>query len=482
MSYSLLPHLRSGTYVTASDAKQDKIDIVFGGWRHTGFESTAGVIAQSIAETEHIIAQGEAQRVFHRQFTLPYGASYENTFRHDARSGRRAQRARNEYGKPLLSGHIRHQCLNPGSDRPEASDDSPEDFGPSRYAISAPLSVNPTRSFNHYSREQMIALPDDAEAFSDAPLFSTRDAYTCGYEHALDNNDNVLVHPAHARRISASMWPIFRRHMIQCVDTYLSSLIESGTAVCGLEPASTTREETYQLRYVETYWEFQDHDPIMLAHSLRSRIRAIGTVVRETEHLEDVRIHETQHQNAVSYRVVLANGIELAVYAKTNKRIRLEVRHTMNDLTSGIDGLPTSFECYSVEQVSVLIEQIAVSAQNRLNAVINVLTSELDEGQSNFSTYDLLTEIILACDRAIASRSWRGTRHPDASRTAYQTIVSSLIARNSYRVAGGDPYGQIIQRLRRRRVVCNEGWGGRTYRLSPEYQRARLELLPLRQE
>lgn len=482
MSYNLLPHLRQGTYVTATDAKQDKIDIVFGGWEHNGFESTAGAIAQNIADTEHMTAQGAVQRVFYRQFTQPYGASYENTFRHDARSGRRAQRARNEYGKPLLSGHIRHQLLNPGSNRPESADENPEDFGPSRYAISAPLSINPTRSFNHYSRQQMITLSDDAEAFPSVPLFSTRDAHTCGYEHALDNNDNVIVHPAHARKLSASMWPVFRHHMIRSADDYLSALIESGTAVCGLDAASTIRAATYQLRYVETYWEFQDQDPIALVHSLRPRIRAIGTIVREIEHLQDVRLYETQHQNAVSYRVVLANGIELAVYAKTNKRVRLEVRHTMSDLTSGIDGLPTSFECYSIEQVNAVIEQIAISAQRRLNAVMDVLTSELDEGQTSFSTYDLLTEIMLACDRAIADRDWRGTRHRDASRTAYQTIVSSLIVRNSYRVVSGDPYGHIIQRLRRRRVVCNEGRGGRTYRLSPEYQRARLELLPMRQE
>jgi len=483
MGYDLLPHLQSGTYVTASEAKQDKLEVVFGGWEHVGAESTAGTIANHIARTEHVPAEGQVQQVFLNQFQLPYGASFENTFRSDARSGRRAQRARNEFGKPLLSGKIRHLCENPGSNRPEVGDENASDFQSSRYNITAELALNPTRSFNHYSRRQMIDLPYDASVFPDTPLFSTRDAHTCGYEHALDNNDNVIVHPAHARKMNSTIWPMFRRHMLQGVDNYLSSLISAGTANCGLDGEPTTRAATYQIRYTETYWEFQDHDPIALVHSLRPRIRAIGTVVRETEHLdEQMRIHETQHQNAVSYRVALARGIELAVYAKTNKRIRLEVRHVMNRLSSGIDNLPTSFECYSIEHVDEVIERVAISAQNRLNGVVDLLTSELDEGLRSFSRYDLIAEIVNACNRSVASTNWIGARHRDASKTAYQTIVSSLIVRNSYRVTGGDPYGEIIRRLRRRNVVRNEGWGGRTYRLADEYQRARLELASFRDD
>ena len=479
MSYELLPYLRYGTYVTAFDAKQDKLDIVFGGWEHVGTEATAGIIANHLAQTEHVIADGQARRVFLNQHRLPYGACFENTFRRDARSGRRAQRARNEYGTPLLSGSIRHLCQNPGSNHPETGEANPSDFGASQYNIVAELALNPTRSFNHYSRQQMIALPQNAEAFPDAPLFSTRDAHTCGYEHALDNNDNVIVHPAHGRKTTPAIWPRFRRHMLQGVDDYLTALIDAGTAVCGLDGQPTTRHATYQIRYTETFWEFQDHDPIGLVHSLRPRIRAIGTFVRETEHLDDeMRIQETQHQNAVSYRVALANGIELAVYAKTNRRIRLEVRHTMNRLSSRIDGLPTSFACFSIEHVDQVLEQVAVSAQNRLNRVIDLLTSELDEGPRNFSKYDLITEIVNACNQSVSNRNWVGARHRNAGQTAYQTIISSLINRNSYRVADGDPYREIMRRLRRRNVVLNEGWGGRTYRLADEYQRARLELAP----
>jgi len=215
-------------------------------------------------------------------------------------------------------------------------------------------------------------------------------------------------------------------------------------------------------------------------HQLAPRIRAIGSFVRATEHLDDASIEETQDQNAVSYRVGLSNGIELAICAKTNKRIRLEIRHRIRNLSSGVDQLPTSFECYSIPQLDALIDRTTRSAVRQLNRVIDVLTQDLDGDQINRSAHELIRAITATCDRKIASSRWQGARHADVNQTTQELLLACLIVRNAYSVTSGDPNALIMRDLKRQNVVQNAGLMSRTYRLTAEYQRARQELLPLR--
>lgn len=87
MSYRLLPQLTQGTYVSAEQAKQDKIDLVFGQWQHSGDYSTAGVAAQAISHTENVTSQGECLRVFRGLDRTRYGQDFTNYFARDERSG-----------------------------------------------------------------------------------------------------------------------------------------------------------------------------------------------------------------------------------------------------------------------------------------------------------------------------------------------------------------------------------------------------------
>jgi hypothetical protein len=108
----------------------------------------------------------------------------------------------------------------------------PNDNIPANYHIQADLSLNPTRSFNHFDRADLVQ--DDIE-LPPSPLFSTRDAHIGGHEISLTNSDNVILHPAHARRANTEQWPTFRRDYLTAVDEYIGSVLRSGYALDGLE-------------------------------------------------------------------------------------------------------------------------------------------------------------------------------------------------------------------------------------------------------
>ena len=126
-------------------------------------------------------------------------------------------------------------------------------------------------------------------------------------------------------------------HLMDCIDsieTTLESEMLSIARYC--ENIRLAHDPYYSLRKVEFCWEFSHPNPIRFVEGLDISLREQG--LEWTRGGTPIRKQIFQiKQNSPCVRVELAGGCELAVYAKTNKRVRFEVRLKQDAIASILD-------------------------------------------------------------------------------------------------------------------------------------------------
>jgi hypothetical protein len=207
----------------------------------------------------------------------------------------------------------------------------------------------------------------------------------------------------------------------------------------------------YSVRSIEFVWEFSHSEPTRLVEALELAMRTLGEST--PRHRALVRGEEVGTvQDSFCISTELSSGCSLTLYAKTNKRVRFEIR--MNSYCVG-RTLSSGQTCNSIEELRVKLAVLRVWATNCFRSALG----DLDR-------YTLPPSSGLSCIRFCSEVG----RLADNAQLAH-TVLETLRIRGSLSSPRGSPMRELADLLTkagmlRRRVkrssifVPEEQWLG----------------------
>jgi hypothetical protein len=172
----------------------------------------------------------------------------------------------------------------------------------------------------------------------------------------LTDDTNLLLGPA-AMYDYARLTPLedLVRDYMQVISSLLREAIDSISSDYGVR---TIYRPYFSLQYMEFVWEFDHSDPVRYVEHAEAPMRAMGQTTARYRAL--VRGEEARtKQDSFIVKTELCSGCTLAVYAKTNHRVRFEVRLTDNRISTvlkaqGVEGRTT----YSLEDLCAMVSHL----------------------------------------------------------------------------------------------------------------------------
>lgn len=239
----------------------------------------------------------------------------------------------------------------------------------------------------------------------------------------------------------------------------LSSTDNTGTL------SFTPSHEPWVLRRVETYWEFaNDAGPElmeMVDRAMRSFCalpyvrRAFARTRRGPEHAR-----ERDTPNAIVLSSTIAPGTRLVVYAKTNRRMRFEIRHDREHLRH---NSPVERVMRSVDGVTCMVNALQLISEDAAD-VLNTFLNHLERTLSN---------AVIPWQPSATDFLFRVAQHSETA-VANQIIVRSLITEGA--VSRTDALTPTIDALRRagvlERVANRQRRQSVTFAPTPAYRAA----------
>lgn len=231
-------------------------------------------------------------------------------------------------------------------------------------------------------------------------------------EFSLDGTDNWLPTGARFESFSGS-WRTRLHEYVGAVRSALTAEIErvcicinhSGNPVLW-HPSSETEwfVGDTSLQRIETYWEFQHDDPLQLVNSLEAELRAYCSsevVVRNypgrSRPSGDSAIVAGQERNCRVLDAEVAPGIRLVIYAKTNQRVRFEIRHTLHEQSHRRGH---NQRCDGVAGTCERLAEVAEDSAEVLNRFFRFLRARVDFVSFSNSPLTLLYECARCAERA----------------------------------------------------------------------------------
>lgn len=144
-----------------------------------------------------------------------------------------------------------------------------------------------------------------------------------GQEYCLTDETNLLVGPS----------VLYRYALSKQAEAHFSDYVAVVQNFLGNEFRDLAQDygvrivpfPYYSLRHVEFLWEFHHSHPVRLVEALERPMRTLGP--KKRRHRALVRGEEVgTHQDSFSVQAELSSGCVLVAYAKTNKRVRFELR------------------------------------------------------------------------------------------------------------------------------------------------------------
>ncbi|MFV1530356.1 MULTISPECIES: hypothetical protein [unclassified Phaeobacter] len=509
MSYRRLPLFDSTIQVSADTAKQDKVRVKYGDWTFHDITDQARHAATQIAQEEHAIPGNQnsaARRIFNTprdygyrsrsvQFTRQpindqdgplYGLPLARgtlDFSDQSRAGRtpfpeiELQRLRQEREEYLQR---RSEARRGGQELEEQEPSDPDDFEPTPYRISAQLTLNPTRMINHqYLRDAASQRNEPGFTYPEITLLTSRRGVADGNhegEFTLADHDNVIIdvrrhlmsQPPHYRQLRDNYF----RAWLEFFDQRLRAQLEDPDM-----PSQFSFLPRFSLQSVENYHEFQCDTPLQAIESLRPYIRTLSQNMRNLR-ISDWSQSDYIQGNEIGYRVDLARGLELVIYAKTNKRIRVEARTALDERLNDRNFPFTAQTTSDLEGMIALMEATAEDAATHVNRALDLLRPGLPGGATHVDQappYELVREIMRA-----VSDEHRDLANTAANRrriaTAQQMLISLIMIRNGAAPMPQERLRKAVALLQRRRVLLAPN-SGHVRALAPKYRRAREVLL-----
>jgi hypothetical protein len=191
----------------------------------------------------------------------------------------------------------------------------------------------------------------------------------------------------------------FAAFNLKLIEDALNSQIALSAAGCAR--ITSNSEKPHSIRKLETYWEFSHSDPIRLVADLSSELRSLsGKRVKEQSYLRKSKratFRQERERNCLSIILSLGRGEELAVYAKTNRRVRFEMRQ---NFTENSACLRHGYTAQNLEGVVQLLRQARAHCAQRMNEVFRELRRRTSFPSNSFSATTFLADTARALRRS----------------------------------------------------------------------------------
>lgn len=295
----MLPLFNFDTTVTADQGRQDHLDITMNLGKLEGTTNQIDRFRKALCP----VAEDGFPECLTSHGWIFNRPRQRNTYRHEQEIRTRKARGDGSVASPpLFSGKLayggyyrRHM-----NDITEAS-------------LLLKLNCNPTR-FARFSPPR----PDGAEPAND--LFGESAPVPEDGEVSTDGKDNWIPAGPHDDYYSPSRW---RWHVVRYIREIREAVEQDIRTAKNLADTEKLGRvgPLYTFRRVETYWEFLSPNPMAVVCDIDRLMSGFCSGGSRTKY----------NGNFASYRYQIARGVELCVYAKTNRRIRVEVRHDLSE-------------------------------------------------------------------------------------------------------------------------------------------------------
>lgn len=307
------------------------------------------------------------------------------------------------------------------------------------------LRLNPTR-FLRYQKLRSVLTGGLPELRAWKPtLFANYSDPPDREEFEFDGNDNWIAPVIYKRAGSARLsLPLFKKYLNGVFDTVNAEIARAGRMVSS---NPTFAESVMNLRSSEIYWEFADANPVTTA----SRIfQSLGTISDEQSWRKYRGRYRAQGKQSVIYGYKLASGIWLYIYAKTNERIRFEIRYDLTKAAKIIGGKHT---CKNRTELTRYVENLRKDAATRLKDFFAFLRAEMLPSKFPVPATAFVSRIISVVNN-------------------YQMalpILEKLVHEKGIPVSANSPFKRYLRRLTKENILaCHRN----VYRLTREYRDA----------
>lgn len=459
-----LPTLDFSRRVTAQEARQDKLQLEIEGWSLSGSTEDLDFFRKQMSVPDANLRRGvmapEIPGNFSHLFNRPG----------NARGWRKPMELRGE--RPAWAGKW---VFSPYGNQ--------NVHLPVNTSTHFEVSVNPTR-FVRYLRFRRVPASNE---FIYLPTFYKRTVVKeVNGEFPLDDNDNWLPQGDSLEFSSAERWPSLLQTCFTGFLNHFESELARIIARHENRVSMMRGPRSFNLQTTETYFEFAAESPMTEVARLESELRIFARRACEAEDYEcrDVRTGQIFHSRCI--RAELGKGRELVVYAKTNRRVRFEVRHNMvasppftiptgaapSARSRGRGGthVPTSHVARSWVGLVRMFDFIAGDAANVINRFFAFAQSRQSVTPSRITALVLIERILRRVpDRGRAIELIRMLAQDGAIRanvlpSGYDADICALI--------GNGAQAGIIQLSRGTPAQ-------RTYIVAPQYNAAALRLREL---
>ena len=182
------------------------------------------------------------------------------------------------------------------------------------------LSCNPTRFARHSPPR-----PDGNPPVNDP--FAHKAGVAHDGEMATDFNDNWLPKGIHNDYYTPHHWRNNVSRYLRDIRDIIRQDIHTACGFSGTELV-VANDPLFNFNSIETYWEYESENPVGLVHTFQKELKGFKSCGRDTEY----------EKNCLTLRYKIRKGVELCIYAKTNRRIRFEVRHNLQErLPEGLE-------------------------------------------------------------------------------------------------------------------------------------------------
>lgn len=280
-----------------------------------------------------------------------------------------------------------------------------------------------------------------------------------GEEYCLTDDTNVVIGPDLLYRyiLSKPVEAHFHEYL-RLIESFFTYQLQS---IASRFDVTVRHLPYYSLQKIEFCYEFDDPNPIERVKCLDVPMRALG--LRSRRHTARVRGERLfVYQDSIAVGVELSAGCELVIYAKTNKRIRCEIRFNSRAIdaqltkVAGFSGRTTQ----TLSQVRSMVAHLSAVAKDRLSDALEMLDRQLSPqvGQTSAQLCtrigrilqdDALADAVINVLRMRGSlASAQGSPLKAAAESLVNAGVLQRAAPRSKVFVPSDPYMQAVQKLR----------------------------------
>lgn len=257
-------------------------------------------------------------------------------------------------------------------------------------------------------------------------------------EFSLDGSDNWLPDSSAAIwRSFVGLWPDRLADYFNNLETAMRGEINRRGEISSSDGTGTltveTSDEPWPLERVETYWEFSQEASPEFLNAVEQAMRSYSALpfVREEFMGAQARQPRSGRQreslNGTVLSVTSKPGTKLVVYAKTNRRVRLEVRHDLRNLAQ---RSPLPREAAGAAGMVETLQTFSEDAAEVVNAFLAHLERQQDSGLVPWSLppTDLIFRLASRCHSREAARVIMGLLMTDGAVSRVEWLNNSIDA------------------------------------------------------